>query len=197
MTPVRRSFNVGGRKIITRILTAALCLNAAQHTSLYAPIYDLTKNPDQANQTWDEYKIKGNKSFSVKNNLDRKVYVRIGYAGPIGPVCEYTGFILNPGQTGKVLKSPICRPYIVSEGEGKVEQWEGYEDRLGDFAWTVTKPQVSNISNKESIKYLGKWGKTSTFKSGSHCWEAEQFYVEGSNFLRCGKPYWDSPVYLW
>jgi hypothetical protein len=144
------------KKIIVAII---ICLQAALHTTLYAPIYDLTKNPSQAHQEWDEYKIKGNKSFSVKNNLDRKEYVRIGYKGPVGPVCEYTGFVLNPGQTGKVLKSPICQPYIVSSGTTSIKPWNGHETRLGDFMWTIEKKFCPHNQNPitEEISYKGKW----------------------------------------
>lgn len=171
--------------IFTIALCLTICLGMALHTPLYAPVYDLTKNPDQASQTWHEYKIKGNKSFSVKNNLDRKEYVRIGYKGPIGPVCEYTGFVLNPGQTGKVLKSPICQPYIVSSSTTSIKPWNGHETRLGDFMWAIEKKFCPHNQTPitEEIEYKGKWTFFGTLESGSsskdvYQWEHKTSYCK-------------------
>jgi hypothetical protein len=115
------------KKIITltHILRLALCLticlSMALHTSLYAPIYDYTTQNYDLIKEYDESKavknaFSGGKTLQITNKSTQKIYARIGYEVRVGILanCEYTGFILNPGQTGKVYKDRNCLPKYVA-----------------------------------------------------------------------------------
>jgi hypothetical protein len=159
---------------LTHAFSLALCLTICLgivHAPLQAKIYNLTENPTKDTQVIREYKLSGNKSFTVKNNSCRQQYIRIGYEGIDNHLCNFTGFVLDPGQTGKVHKSPVCIPAIVSAGDTTIKQWKnqktgpGREDRLGDFMWTV-EPTKSGLK----IEYQGKWAPDS---QGTNCWEGD------------------------
>jgi hypothetical protein len=94
----------------------------------------------------------------VYNGSKQRIYVRIGYEGT---ACEYTGFILNPGQTGRVYKSPFCVPINVSGNFLAPDNTvikaipnpiiKTRMDDVGTLQW--------NISDQYGIDYLGSWSE--------------------------------------
>lgn len=138
----------------TVIITLALCLGAGQHSPVSAAVYDFTnRDANDANLLEKEYHAAGGKTISVKNESSNNIYLRIGYEA-----CEFTGFKLKPGQTGRVYKSPFCVPFNVSghflAEDGKV---------IGDIQNPIFKKRMDEIGNlqwnvdNDGLRYLGAW----------------------------------------
>jgi hypothetical protein len=149
------------KKIITQALNftttlcLTICLSMALHAPLQAKVYDYTK-PDKKELTdpIKEYKKWGGKTFQVHNRSTQKIYVRIGYSfaeGKFCNTCTFTGFILDPGQIGKVYKDPRCVPinmtgiFITENGAKIADIPNGIRatnmNDLGTLQWDITDKQ--------------------------------------------------------
>lgn len=102
------------KKIIT---LTTLCISAL-YTSLPAKVYDYT---EKDYGTIAEYKGGDGKTLQVYNGSSHKIYVRIGYESGTNQYdnnffknCEFTGFKLNPGQTGEIYKYFDCLPINIT-----------------------------------------------------------------------------------
>jgi hypothetical protein len=165
--------------ILTLALCLTICLSLAIHTPLQAKIHDYTKKNELGefvtqgviNEFNDYGPYKGN-TFQVYNGSTQRIYIRIGYifynGGDCEGDCEYTGFILDPGQTGKIHKHTYCNPINVSghfytqdnvvKGDIPNPIRKTYINDRGILQWDVTD---------EGILYKGREVAPGVWKQGS------------------------------
>jgi hypothetical protein len=147
----------------TTAIALALCLGIALHNPLSATVYDFTnRDANDPNLLHKEYHAAGGKTISVKNESSNNIYLRIGYEA-----CEFTGFKLKPGQTGRVYKSPFCVPFNVSGhflaengsviGDIQNPMFKRRMEELGALEWEVDNDGLRFVSNEgpESTFILG------------------------------------------
>lgn len=118
-------------------------------------IYDLTTHPFNIEGCMirDTNSI-GEKSFRIKNKTPYTVYVRIEYEA-----CRATGFVLSPGQAGRIFKAAGCVPYIVSGQLYKngttltINALRSRQNANNHLTWVVNYDQKTDTA---SIEFKGK-----------------------------------------